>query len=48
MTIEEHIKAGQLEDALTCAQEAVRKTPAEARPRILLFQLFSRMVGVNG
>ena len=41
MTVEEHIKAGQLDEALTFAQEAVRKTPAEARPRILLFQLLS-------
>jgi type VI secretion system protein ImpE len=41
MSVEEHIKAGQLDEALAQAQEAVRKTPAEARPRILLFQLFS-------
>ena len=41
MSVEEQIKAGQLDEALTQAQEAVRKTPAEARPRILLFQLFS-------
>ncbi len=41
MDVEEYIKAGQLDEALACAQEAVRKTPAEARPRILLFQLFS-------
>jgi len=41
MTVEELIKAGQLDEALAFAQEAVRKTPAEARPRILLFQLLS-------
>src|SRR5947207_15577528 len=41
MNAEEHIKAGQLDEALALAQEAVRKTPAEARPRILLFQLLS-------
>jgi type VI secretion system protein ImpE len=41
MSVEEHIKAGELDEALGCAQEAVRKTPADARPRILLFQLFS-------
>jgi type VI secretion system protein ImpE len=41
MTVEEHIKAGQLEEALAGAQEAVRKNPADARPRISLFQLFS-------
>ena len=41
MNVEEYIKAGQLDEALAFAQEAVRKTPAEARPRILLFQLLS-------
>jgi type VI secretion system protein ImpE len=41
MEVGELIKAGQLEEALTQAQESVRKTPAEARPRILLFQLLS-------
>lgn len=41
MTAEEHIKAGQLDEALASAQEAVRAAPAEARPRVLLFQLFS-------
>ena len=41
MNAEEYIKAGQLDEALACAQDAVRKTPAEARPRVLLFQLFS-------
>src|SRR5436190_21592433 len=41
MTVEEHIKAGQLDEALAFAQEAVRKAPAEARPRVLLFQLLS-------
>src|SRR5437762_14129319 len=41
MDAEEHIKAGPLDEVLALAQEAVRKTPAEARPRILLFQLLS-------
>src|SRR5438046_7892451 len=41
MNAEEHIRAGQLEEALACAQDAVRKNPAEARPRISLFQLLS-------
>ena len=41
MNAEEHIKAGQLDEALAGAQEAVRKSPADARPRVLLFQLFS-------
>ena len=40
MTAEEHLKAGNLNEALASAQDAVRKSPAEARPRILLFQLF--------
>ena len=41
MNAEEYIKAGQLDEALACAQDAVRTAPAEARPRVLLFQLFS-------
>jgi type VI secretion system protein ImpE len=41
MNAEEHIRAGHLDEALALAEEAVRKTPAEARPRILLFQLLS-------
>ncbi len=40
MNAEECIKAGQLDEALVCAQDSVRKAPAEARPRVLLFQLF--------
>ena len=41
MDAEECIKAGNLDEALALAQEGVRKAPAEARPRILLFQLLS-------
>jgi type VI secretion system protein ImpE len=41
MKVEEYIKAGQLDEALACAQDGVRKAPAEAGPRVLLFQLFS-------
>ena len=41
MNAEECIKAGNLDEALALAQESVRKAPAEARPRILLFQLLS-------
>ena len=41
MSTEECIKAGQLDEALAGAQEAVRKAPAEARSRVLLFQLLS-------
>jgi len=32
MDIEEYIKAGHLHEAIACAQDAVRKSPAEARP----------------
>ena len=41
MNAEEYIKAGQLDEALACAQDGVRKAPAEAGPRVLLFQLLS-------
>jgi type VI secretion system protein ImpE len=41
MKAEEYIKAGQLDEALACAQDGVRKAPAEAGPRVLLFQLLS-------
>jgi type VI secretion system protein ImpE len=41
MSTEECIKNGQLDQALVGAQEAVRKAPAEARSRVLLFQLLS-------
>ena len=41
MNAQEYIKAGNLDEALAHAQEDVRKSPAEARPRVLLFQLFS-------
>lgn len=41
MDAEECIKAGQLDEALASAQDGVRKAPAEAGPRVLLFQLFS-------
>jgi type VI secretion system protein ImpE len=41
MNAQEYIKSGDLEQALAHAQEDVRKAPAEARPRVLLFQLLS-------
>ena len=41
MNAEECIKAGQLDEALASAQDGVRKAPADAGPRVLLFQLFS-------
>jgi type VI secretion system protein ImpE len=39
MKPEDLIKSGDLEAALTSAQDAVRKAPGDAPPRILLFQL---------
>ncbi len=39
MTPEEHLKAGDLPGAIAVAKEAVRRSPAEAASRILLFQL---------
>jgi type VI secretion system protein ImpE len=41
VTAEECIKAGDVDQALACAQDSVRKAPAEAKPRVLLFQLLS-------
>jgi type VI secretion system protein ImpE len=41
MNAEESLQAGKLDDALAFAREAVRKSPADSRPRILLFQLLS-------
>jgi type VI secretion system protein ImpE len=41
MSVQEYIKAGQLDEALAVAQNDVRKAPAEAGPRVLLFQLLS-------
>lgn len=39
MNAQESLQAGKLVEALECAQEAVRKSPSEAPPRIFLFQL---------
>ena len=39
MKAEEHIRAGQLEDALTDLQNAIRSKPEDSRLRIFLFQL---------
>lgn len=41
MNVEESLQAGRLDEALGCAREVVRKSPADSRPRILLFQLLS-------
>ena len=42
-TIEENVRQGRLEEALAELQSAVRKAPADAKHRILLFQLLSIM-----
>jgi type VI secretion system protein ImpE len=42
-TIEDNVRQGRLEEALAELQAAVRKAPAEPKPRILLFQLLSLM-----
>ncbi len=39
MKAEEHVQAGQLDEALTALQDAVRSKPADATLRIFLFQL---------
>jgi len=39
MTPEEHLKAGNIDEALTGLQDAIRKAPADARLRRFLFQL---------
>jgi type VI secretion system protein ImpE len=41
MTAEEHLRSGRLDEALAGAREAVKKSPADAKPRIFLFQLLS-------
>ncbi len=40
MDVAEALKAGRLADALAAAKDAVRKAPAEARHRSVLFQLY--------
>jgi type VI secretion system protein ImpE len=40
-TIEEDVRQGRLEEALAGLQAAIRKAPAEAKHRVLLFQLLS-------
>src|SRR4030095_6456608 len=39
MTPEEHLRNGQLEEALAGLRETVKKSPADSKPRIFLFQL---------
>jgi type VI secretion system protein ImpE len=42
-TIEDDVRQGRLEEALAGLQAAIRKAPAEAKHRVLLFQLLSLM-----
>jgi type VI secretion system protein ImpE len=42
-TIEEDVRQGKLEEALAGLQAAIRKAPADAKHRVLLFQLMSIM-----
>jgi type VI secretion system protein ImpE len=42
-TYEDDVRQGRLEEALAGLQAAIRKAPADAKPRVLLFQLLSVM-----
>jgi Protein of avirulence locus involved in temperature-dependent protein secretion len=42
-TIEEDVREGRLEEALASLQAAIRKSPADPKHRVLLFQLLSVM-----
>ena len=42
-TIEEDVRQGKLDEALTGLQAAIRKAPADAKHRVLLFQMMSVM-----
>ena len=39
MNAEDYLRSGQLDEALTSLREAVKKSPADAKLRIFLFQL---------
>jgi len=41
MTAEEHLRAGQLDEALAALQQSIRANPADSKLRIFLFQLQS-------
>jgi len=41
MTPEEHLRAGHIDEALAALRDAVRKSPADGKLRIFLFQLLS-------
>jgi len=43
MSVQEAIRAGELDEALSLAKDAVRSAPTELGPRVLLFQLFAVM-----
>ena len=42
-TIEEAVRQGQLDEALSALQAAIRKSPADPKHRVLMFQLLSLM-----
>jgi type VI secretion system protein ImpE len=42
-TIEDDVRQGRLDEALAALQAVIRKAPAEAKHRVLLFQLLSLM-----
>ncbi len=42
-TIEEDVRQGRLQEALSALQAAIRKSPADSKHRVLLFQLLSVM-----
>lgn len=42
-TIEDDVRQGKLEEALTSVESAIRKAPAEPKHRVLLFQILSLM-----
>lgn len=41
MNAEEYLRSGQLDEALANVRESVKKSPADPKPRIFLFQLLS-------
>lgn len=42
-TVDEHVRQGNLEEALATVEASIRKAPAESKHRVLLFQILSLM-----
>jgi len=42
-TVDEHVRQGNLEEALATVEASIRKAPAESKYRILIFQILSLM-----